>query len=192
MTPLVMADQAGQPRAGLGMHANAGVTFDLVQIRAANPGRTILGARGVAGLSTDGCSRRDAAAEVFVLLDGVIAYRSVLTDDALAQVFDVAISGTHQFLTLAMLDARTTNCDHFVIADAQLLLSVPGDDDLDGILDACQCPADFNHDGGVDGADIEAFFLAWADSDPRTDVNQDGGVDGQDIQPFFEQWQSGC
>jgi uncharacterized membrane protein len=54
------------------------------------------------------------------------------------------------------------------------------------------CFADFNADGGVDGADIESFFLAWADSDPRTDVNQDGGVDGQDIQPFFEQWQNGC
>ncbi|MBS0197068.1 MAG: hypothetical protein JSR77_09935 [Planctomycetes bacterium] len=51
--------------------------------------------------------------------------------------------------------------------------------------------ADFNHDGGVDGTDIEAFFLAWQDSDLAADVNMDGGVDGADVQTFFESWQSG-
>lgn len=53
------------------------------------------------------------------------------------------------------------------------------------------CPADFNEDGGVDGADINAFFQAWQDGDSCADVNQDGGVDGADIGDFFTLWQNG-
>ena len=53
------------------------------------------------------------------------------------------------------------------------------------------CPADFNQDGGVDGSDVEAFFLAWVIADPSTDVNQDGGVDGGDVEIFFLTWAAG-
>ncbi len=54
------------------------------------------------------------------------------------------------------------------------------------------CPADFNQDGGVDGADVEAFFEEWSAGNPRGDFNQDGGVDGTDVETFFERWSSGC
>ncbi|MCX5692057.1 MAG: PA14 domain-containing protein, partial [Planctomycetota bacterium] len=191
LAPIVLADQPSVARRGLGMHANSGLTFDLVQVRAANPGRSVLGVRGVAGLLRDGCAGRDAAAELYVLVDGIVAYRSVLTDDALAQAFDVSIAGGAQFLTLAMLDARTNNCDHFAIADAKLLLSTPVDENLDGIPDSCQCPADFNRDGGVDGGDVEAFFTAWESSAPEADTNGDGGVDGSDVEAFFVAWEAG-
>lgn len=53
------------------------------------------------------------------------------------------------------------------------------------------CPADFNQDGGVDGQDVEAFFLDWAAGLPSADVNQDGGVDGQDVETFFIAWEAG-
>ena len=53
------------------------------------------------------------------------------------------------------------------------------------------CPADFNRDGGVDGADVEAFFAAWEAAEPDADVNQDGGIDGGDVGGFFEAWQAG-
>jgi aminopeptidase N len=53
------------------------------------------------------------------------------------------------------------------------------------------CPADFNQDGGVDGSDIEAFFLVWQNGDTSADVNQDGGVDGSDIETFFMAWEAG-
>jgi len=53
------------------------------------------------------------------------------------------------------------------------------------------CPADFNNDGGVDGADVEAFILAWQSGDAAADVNQDGGVDGSDLPAFFLPWQNG-
>ncbi|MBS0198234.1 MAG: DNRLRE domain-containing protein [Planctomycetes bacterium] len=55
----------------------------------------------------------------------------------------------------------------------------------------CPCPADFNRDGGVDGGDVEAFFLAWEAGDASTDVNSDGGVDGADVEVFFIAWEAG-
>ncbi|MEY3230014.1 MAG: hypothetical protein RL689_101 [Planctomycetota bacterium] len=59
-------------------------------------------------------------------------------------------------------------------------------------LNDAVCIADFNQDGGVDGADVEAFFLAWQAAEPTTDINEDGGVDGGDIEPFFVLWSQGC
>ena len=53
------------------------------------------------------------------------------------------------------------------------------------------CPADFNQDGGVDGSDVDAFFISWENGEPPADINLDGGVDGQDVQFFFEVWEAG-
>lgn len=53
------------------------------------------------------------------------------------------------------------------------------------------CPADFNNDGGVDGADVEAFFIAWETGDAVADINADGGVDGADVEAFFVAWEAG-
>jgi len=53
------------------------------------------------------------------------------------------------------------------------------------------CAADYNQDGGVDGADISAFFPAWESADGCADVNLDGGVDGADIDTFFAAWEAG-
>lgn len=60
-------------------------------------------------------------------------------------------------------------------------------------IDSCgpACPADFNNDGGIDGADVEAFFAAWEAGDSSGDVNQDGGIDGGDIGTFFTAWEAG-
>lgn len=54
------------------------------------------------------------------------------------------------------------------------------------------CAGDFNCDGGVDGADIDAFYAAWEHGDSLADVNADGGVDGLDVEAFFERWEGGC
>jgi hypothetical protein len=53
------------------------------------------------------------------------------------------------------------------------------------------CPADYNQDGGVDGADVEAFYLDWEASEGCSDTNQDGGVDGGDVETFFSAWEAG-
>lgn len=55
-----------------------------------------------------------------------------------------------------------------------------------------ECIADVNADGGVDGADIGAFFAFWQAGDGRGDVNLDGGVDGVDVEAFFVAWSGGC
>jgi Subtilase family len=60
------------------------------------------------------------------------------------------------------------------------------------VSEAPICHADFNQDGGVDGQDVEAFFLTWATGDESADFNQDGGVDGQDVEAFFIAWGAGC
>jgi hypothetical protein len=56
---------------------------------------------------------------------------------------------------------------------------------------ACACAADYNNDGGVDGADIGAFFADWEGSTGCADVNQDGGIDGGDVGAFFAVWENG-
>ena len=53
------------------------------------------------------------------------------------------------------------------------------------------CPADYNVDGGVDGADVEAFFVDWEAGSSAADVNLDGGVDGGDLEVFFNAWSNG-
>jgi hypothetical protein len=53
------------------------------------------------------------------------------------------------------------------------------------------CPADYNQDGGVDGADVEAFFVDWSNGQSAADVNQDGGIDGGDVEAFFRAWEAG-
>jgi hypothetical protein len=53
------------------------------------------------------------------------------------------------------------------------------------------CAADFNQDGGVDGADVEAFYLVWEAGEACGDVNQDGGVDGGDVEAFYVVWEAG-
>ena len=54
-----------------------------------------------------------------------------------------------------------------------------------------RCAADYNQDGGVDGADVDAFFGEWESGAGCADANQDGGVDGADVDTFFEVWEAG-
>ncbi|MBS0197780.1 MAG: hypothetical protein JSR77_13580 [Planctomycetes bacterium] len=54
------------------------------------------------------------------------------------------------------------------------------------------CIGDYNQDGGVDGADVEAFYNDWEAGDAAADLNQDGGIDGGDVETFFRAWENGC
>ncbi|MBX3382082.1 MAG: matrixin family metalloprotease [Phycisphaeraceae bacterium] len=57
--------------------------------------------------------------------------------------------------------------------------------------DCSPCAADYNQDGGVDGADVDAFFADWEQGLPCSDVNEDGGIDGADVDFFFNVWENG-
>jgi hypothetical protein len=54
-----------------------------------------------------------------------------------------------------------------------------------------QCSADYNEDGGVDGADVGAFFVDWGAGLSDADINADGGIDGADVEIFFIIWSAG-
>ena len=55
-----------------------------------------------------------------------------------------------------------------------------------------RCPADYTHDGGVDGDDVIEFFALWDNGQIGADFTGDGGVDGDDVIEFFGHWDSGC
>jgi len=54
------------------------------------------------------------------------------------------------------------------------------------------CIADYNADGGIDGSDVEAYFIDWQVANPNADLNHDGGIDGADVEVFFTHWEAGC
>lgn len=63
---------------------------------------------------------------------------------------------------------------------------------LDVVYTPPLCPADMNHDGGVDGEDVNAFFTVWEAGEEPADLNADGGIDFADVTYFFDHWESGC
>jgi hypothetical protein len=61
-----------------------------------------------------------------------------------------------------------------------------------GAVSEAPCIGDFNRDGGADGTDVEAFFVAWENGEDAADLDENGGVDGGDVETFFEAWEAGC
>lgn len=53
------------------------------------------------------------------------------------------------------------------------------------------CAADYDRSGGVDAADIGAFFADFETGADCADVNHDGGVDGSDLGAFFDLYEAG-
>jgi hypothetical protein len=109
-------------------------------------------------------------------------------------IFDaVELPGFAPFLTRAAFGARTgAAVNRHTIDNVRVGVNNAGDVDGNGIPDNCQCIADFNQDGGVDGSDVEAFFASWEAGDSSADLNFDGGVDGGDVDTFFARWEAGC
>ncbi|MFO0835194.1 MAG: hypothetical protein U0638_09500 [Phycisphaerales bacterium] len=77
--------------------------------------------------------------------------------------------------------------DMFDIADG-----VSNDFNNDGIPDECQCIADFNSDGFVNGNDFDLFAFLFEAGDLGADVNSDGFVNGDDYDAFAIAFDSGC
>ncbi|GEM_PF-4645144 len=107
------------------------------------------------------------------------------------------ISGTSGSISISLtLQAQinATNVGSFSITNVILTPSVVGGliFTQGSVVISRGCLADFNDDGGVDGGDIESFFVVWASGDAQADVNGDGGVDGGDIETFFVRWEAGC
>lgn len=100
------------------------------------------------------------------------------------------------------------NNNYFNVNDSTLFIQgvdCSGGGDFDCLIcDTCGCfpsavatlfvdpTGDYNGDGGIDGSDIEAFFVDWQNGEAASDVNGDGGIDGSDVEFFFERWSQGC
>ncbi len=59
-------------------------------------------------------------------------------------------------------------------------------------LNCAPCAADYDNNGGVDGADLGAFFADFERGRPCADIDQNGGVDGGDLGLFFQYFEGGC
>lgn len=98
--------------------------------------------------------------------------------------------------------------DRVILATSILAACFAGRIEPDPPLDP-RCPftfdspicVDANQDGGVDGFDVEVFFLLWNDG-IRADFNRDGYIDTDyyqydppgswcDLDAWFKQWQRG-
>lgn len=124
---------------------------------------------------------------------GSVALVSSLGEDAYGELYYCNWSAG-QVYKIRPRTLAGPDCNHNNISDLCEIAANPAlDYDSNGILDACEniCPADFNRDGGVDGADVEEFYAAWSAGQPRADVNHDGGIDGSDVSAFFEAWEAG-
>jgi hypothetical protein len=157
-----------------------------------------------------------------VTIDGVTIFRESFANAAptqfqsyvsasgveLARRLDLGFSGPGSYYTDSAYDMSLEPRFHGISHTAPTLtvsfiMEGPGIQSLDdeswaidnlriSLEGGTPCPADFNQDGGIDGSDVAAFFLAWEASHSEADVNQDGGIDGSDVSAFFEYWESGC
>jgi len=129
----------------------------------------------------------------FVDFDGTHISVRILTGAVSQTVINnVAVPNFQPFVALLGFAGRTggaTN-EHWI---DNVSFDVPGPNDLNsnGIPDECECVADYNRDGGVDGQDIEKFFIDFENGNIRADVNFDGGLTGDDVGVFFGQWETG-
>jgi len=112
------------------MHANLGITFDLQAIRQDLPqGLHIRRFTSDVGIGSD--IRRTPNAEIWVLADGEVRFRTRLQDASSVVPIQVALSETDRFLTLVSTDggdedhpeqpgARATDSDWCVFGDPKL------------------------------------------------------------------------
>ena len=97
-------------RPSIGMHANAGITFDLLQIRLAMPGLDIVRFHSLCGISetvtayTDGINEKDGqplAVDFRVLVDGQERFNQTLSAvPPETTVMDVKLEREDRYLTL--------------------------------------------------------------------------------------------
>lgn len=59
------------------------------------------------------------------------------------------------------------------------------------VLDSDYRGADYDENGGIDGADLGAFFADYEEGHPAADLDQNGGIDGTDLALFFQWYGAG-
>jgi len=81
-----------------------------------------------------------------------------------------------------------TDCDADGVIDTAAIKADPLlDRNADGLMDRCQCLADFNDDDQIDGADLSETLAHWGQSGVG-DANYDGIVNGDDLALVLSSW----
>jgi mono/diheme cytochrome c family protein len=124
-TKLSDVDFAGDGHSLLSLHANAGITFDLAELRAAGAPPEM---KFTASVGYFGQTPKDGAS-YFVYLDGkLVAHRAGIGRDDGLQSIDVAIAAKDRFLTLMATDhGNGISHDQICFGDARLTEAVPSD-----------------------------------------------------------------
>jgi hypothetical protein len=155
----------GVPAGALSLHSGPG--REGAVLRWTNPQSDLRGSLIVSGAFLSGDF---GTPNVMVRVDGEVAFSSIDSG-----VFEIDVNN------------RLTERVEFLVYGDYFGASTPLEVTLTFVP---ACPADYNEDGGVDGADVEAFFSAWVEG--AADFNEDGGVDGADVEAFFVRWSGGC
>jgi len=76
------------------------------------------------------------------------------------------------------------------------VFAVGADEDGDGVMDACECPGDLNHDWIVDYYDLAVLLADWGCDDPHNgcpgDCDLDGDTDHADLGLLLAHWGEIC
>ncbi len=126
-------------------------------------------ANGFTTVSTCGLTSVDT---VIAVLDACGVAPIACSDNLCAsqsQATFAATAGTNYWIRVASAGATAGGPGQFSIAQSPCPV----------------CPADYDSNGGVDGADLAAFFLDYESGAECADVDQNGGIDGLDLATFF-------
>lgn len=84
---------------------------------------------------------------------------------------------------------------HATLADAgdyDCIITMPCGSITSRAAELRVCVGDFDASGGVDFADLHAYFEAFTTGQAAADLNGDGIVNGYDLAMFFEAYHNGC
>jgi len=127
-----------------------------------------------------------------------------LSAGGMGREIQITGNGTYQFapgLYRVTLNPDVTNpifCDGIVDESGTPVAGLPLPPfeyyfwlDEDSVYGGDCSVGDFDNNGGVDGGDLAAFFIAFEAGEPEADVDENGGVDGGDIGTFFHWFETG-
>jgi alpha-tubulin suppressor-like RCC1 family protein len=103
--------------------------------------------------------------------------------------------GTWIEATLDYVGARPADCNANGLLDGcEIAAGYSPDSNNNGVVDTCEslllpCPADFDQDGDVNGADLGILLSAWGvTGQPGVDLNADGMISGADLGLLLSAW----
>jgi hypothetical protein len=111
-----------------------------------------------------------------------------------ADAGDRSASGVSADGTIALIGDWQDDDDHGEDSGSAYVFAVGPDEDGDGVMDACECPGDLNHDWIVDYYDLAVLLADWdcTSGDCPGDCDRDGDTDHADLGLLLANWREIC